>query len=268
MKHNKFINIVILLLILLSVIRISYAEDTDKDGMPDSEDPYPFDFDNDGIPDLWEKKYGLKYDMDDSKEDPDNDGLTNLEEYQIGTDPLTSNLPEDITYQKKFVEVIPGEQLSPIDLLKKYLIYIILILLIAAVIVYRKELEKLIEHIRDKIREKREAKKSRLANPQPYTPRGAYQPRTPPRPFYPRQVPRPPIRQPQQYYPNPHSPVVRVIPSKPILAPKQEAQITKAPPIRPVQSAPLVKEEPIEKESQSTIADKKREEIFERLRNI
>jgi len=49
------------------------------------------DFDNDGMPDSWEKKYNLKYDVNDADEDPDNDGLTNLEEYNKGTNPLISN---------------------------------------------------------------------------------------------------------------------------------------------------------------------------------
>ncbi len=48
------------------------------------------DFDNDGMPDSWEKKYNLKYDVNDANEDPDNDGLTNLQEYEKGTNPLAA----------------------------------------------------------------------------------------------------------------------------------------------------------------------------------
>jgi|GEM_PF-5315786 len=40
------------------------------------------DFDQDGLPDEWERAFGLDPDSDDAAEDPDGDGLTNLEEYQ------------------------------------------------------------------------------------------------------------------------------------------------------------------------------------------
>jgi hypothetical protein len=47
------------------------------------------DTDNDGMPDTWEQRYGLNpLDPTDATLDPDHDGLTNLEEYQAGTDPL------------------------------------------------------------------------------------------------------------------------------------------------------------------------------------
>ena len=46
------------------------------------------DSDNDGIPDVWEDIYGLDKYRDDSAEDPDNDGLTNLEEYNNRTHPF------------------------------------------------------------------------------------------------------------------------------------------------------------------------------------
>ena len=46
------------------------------------------DSDGDGMPDYWEIDNGLNpFDASDASQDPDNDGLTNLQEYQFGTDP-------------------------------------------------------------------------------------------------------------------------------------------------------------------------------------
>jgi hypothetical protein len=50
--------------------------------------PAPLDSDHDGMPDEWEKKYGLDpNDPSDAAKDLDGDGYTNLEEYLNGTDP-------------------------------------------------------------------------------------------------------------------------------------------------------------------------------------
>jgi hypothetical protein len=47
------------------------------------------DTDNDGMPDDWEERYNLNpYDSNDASQDEDTDGVTNLEEYQQGTNPL------------------------------------------------------------------------------------------------------------------------------------------------------------------------------------
>jgi len=47
------------------------------------------DTDNDGMPDAWEIKYELNpYDPRDASQDADHDGITNLEEYKAGTNPL------------------------------------------------------------------------------------------------------------------------------------------------------------------------------------
>lgn len=54
--------------------------DSDGDGIPDDEDSYPYDFDNDGIPDLMDADYGLNY----LKLDTDGDGLTN--DYDLDDD--------------------------------------------------------------------------------------------------------------------------------------------------------------------------------------
>ena len=51
------------------------------------------DTDDDGIPDDWEVAHELKVGVNDASLDPDQDGMTNLQEYLAGTDPLDrSNL--------------------------------------------------------------------------------------------------------------------------------------------------------------------------------
>ncbi len=70
-----------------------------KSGIIDSQDdvggwtelnniPAPLDSDRDGMPDVWEKKYGFDpNDASDTSKDKDNDGYTNIEEYLNNTDP-------------------------------------------------------------------------------------------------------------------------------------------------------------------------------------
>lgn len=60
------------------------TNDHDDDGIPDDEDP---DDDNDGMPDEWEIAKELNSLVDDASEDPDEDGFTNLQEYNRGSDP-------------------------------------------------------------------------------------------------------------------------------------------------------------------------------------
>ena len=67
--------------------------DNDNDGMGDNEDT---DDDNDSMPDDWENIYGLNPLVDDSGEDFDNDGFTNFEEYEVGSDPAN---PDSIPNQ-------------------------------------------------------------------------------------------------------------------------------------------------------------------------
>ncbi len=54
------------------------------------------DFDGDGLPNDWEETYGLDgYDPTDVDLDTDSDGLTNLEEYEEGTDPIDADTDND-----------------------------------------------------------------------------------------------------------------------------------------------------------------------------
>ena len=78
--------------------------DTDQDGTPDACDACPYnssaacdgDTDSDGMYDSFEIQYGLnRSDPDDAGHDRDNDGITNLQEYQLGTDPLTPDIDTD-----------------------------------------------------------------------------------------------------------------------------------------------------------------------------
>ena len=80
--------------------------DSDGDGVPDAQDAFPYDpdeyldtdgdgvgnnadldDDNDGLPDEWELAYGLNPLRNDAAEDPDGDGVNNINEFNLGTAP-------------------------------------------------------------------------------------------------------------------------------------------------------------------------------------
>lgn len=68
------------------------ATDTDGDGIADDVDT---DDDNDSLPDQWESLYGLDpLDAADAALDSDQDGRSNQQEYQDGTDPTIQDAPE------------------------------------------------------------------------------------------------------------------------------------------------------------------------------
>jgi hypothetical protein len=76
--------------------------DSDHDGLSDyaevniyGTDRHDSDTDNDGIPDGWEVAHGLVPVVNDAAQDPDQDGLTNLQEYQRGTNPYNADTDGD-----------------------------------------------------------------------------------------------------------------------------------------------------------------------------
>jgi len=66
--------------------------DTDNDGIGDNADT---DDDGDGMPDGWEVAYSLNPLVNDAADDPDGDGLSNLQEYQNNTNPENSDTDAD-----------------------------------------------------------------------------------------------------------------------------------------------------------------------------
>ena len=63
--------------------------DTDGDGIGNNADT---DDDNDKMPDTWENQYGFDPLIDDASDDSDGDGLSNLDEFYVGSDPV---VPQD-----------------------------------------------------------------------------------------------------------------------------------------------------------------------------
>ncbi|MCD6383498.1 MAG: hypothetical protein J7L88_03450 [Thermoplasmata archaeon] len=62
------------------------------------------DRDGDGMDDEWEEKYGLNTSRDDSMEDPDGDGVTNIQEYKDGTNPFDPNAnSKDVERNKSLI---------------------------------------------------------------------------------------------------------------------------------------------------------------------
>jgi hypothetical protein len=92
------------------------------------------DSDNDGIPDAWTVKYfghptGQASDKSRATDDPDGDGLTNLQEYQAGTNPLKADTDGDglsdgaevnTTHTNPLAPDSDGDGLSDGDELNKY----------------------------------------------------------------------------------------------------------------------------------------------------
>lgn len=79
---------------------IGYDEYKDSEAQPD------------GMPDWFETRYGLDLAHDDSAGDPDGDGLSNIEEYMLGTDPHEADTDGDGVPDGTEVE----EGTNPLDL--------------------------------------------------------------------------------------------------------------------------------------------------------
>ena len=62
---------------------------------PFEQNPRSIDTDTDGMPDYWEKSFGFDSLVVDSSTDADGDGLTNLQEFALGTDPLQADTDGD-----------------------------------------------------------------------------------------------------------------------------------------------------------------------------
>lgn len=95
------------------VARYTSGIDSDNDGVEDSTDAFPndptetldtdgdgtgnnidTDDDADGVPDSFELANGLNPLVDDGADDPDGDGLTNLEEFNLDSDPQVADAPD------------------------------------------------------------------------------------------------------------------------------------------------------------------------------
>lgn len=69
------------------------SKDTDTDGVGNNRDS---DTDNDGMPNSWELAYSLNpLSSKDAKLDADSDGVTNVNEYRLGTDPRNPDTDGD-----------------------------------------------------------------------------------------------------------------------------------------------------------------------------
>jgi hypothetical protein len=98
-----------------SNLHLAYSVYYDYEGSGDDTDIYYKnrikDSDRDGMPDLWEENNGLNSTIDDSGEDPDNDGLTNLEEYHYNTNPQSADSDGDGFSDKEEID----EGTDPLD---------------------------------------------------------------------------------------------------------------------------------------------------------
>jgi len=88
------------------------VNDRDEDGVLDVDDAFPDeasysdDTDEDGLPDLWEERFGLDPNLaSDASEDPDGDGRNNLSEFEAGNSPLAADNGAQLSTLASFQDV-------------------------------------------------------------------------------------------------------------------------------------------------------------------
>lgn len=141
---------------LFCVKSVCSEKDSDSDGVPDDDDACPEtpageisdargcsksqrDTDGDGMDDDWEQRYGFdSSDPDDARLDKDNDGLSNVDEFNYGTNPAERDSDSDgwsdgKEVKKGFDPLNPDSH--PESVLSSILAVLFIILLIAGIVV-------------------------------------------------------------------------------------------------------------------------------------
>jgi hypothetical protein len=77
---------------------------------------YSTDTDRDGLPDWWETKYGLFLTVNDANGNPDGDALTNIQEYNAGSDPTSFDYLYIVDAQGNLFLLDTGGKFSDLDL--------------------------------------------------------------------------------------------------------------------------------------------------------
>jgi len=70
------------------------------------------DLDSDGLADSWELTYWRKLDVANATNDPDSDGLNNLVEFQLGTDPSKATYAKDLENSLESIDLSDLDQIS------------------------------------------------------------------------------------------------------------------------------------------------------------